>query len=200
MPVVSGFSSADQAIARAKTVSAWTKGMCDQFVAQMYGYQSSGYATALTNWNATPANLKHPGDMQAPPGALMYWGGGAGHVALSLGNGSIVSTDIGGDGTVSTVPATAITQKWGKSYLGWTYPYFQGKEAANSLGPYTGTTSVANATQAGLTVSSDSLASGFIGEILKPFEVLMNSIIWGVETLAGLALIGLGTYVMVRHQ
>lgn len=195
-------SAADKAIAKAKSTFHWTVGMCDNFVANMYGYSSSGYATAVANWNATPANLKHPQDYSAPPGALMYWGGGSGHVALSLGNGSIVSTDINGPGTVSTAQASQITQRWGKPYLGWAYPYFQGKEATNVLGNYTGTTSVSNGNGAeqALSIDPGGVASGFVNAILQPFMALMNTFIWGVEAIAGLALIGIGVFVIVRQQ
>jgi hypothetical protein len=176
--------------------------MCDNFVANMYGYSSSGYSTAAANWTATPANLKHPGDMQAPAGALMYWGGGDGHVALSLGNGSIISTDIGGNGTVTTAPATAITSKWGKPYLGWAYPYFQGKEATNTLGGYTGSTSVTTSDQAGFLsdINPDNIAKGFVSAVEAPFQLMMNIFIWGVEALAGLSLIGFGIYIAVRTK
>jgi hypothetical protein len=201
MPAASQpLSAAAKAINKAKSTTRWAVGMCDNFVANVYGFSSSGYATALANWNATPANLKHPGDMQAPAGALMYWGGGDGHVALSTGDGNIVSTDIGGNGTVTTAPASAITSKWGKPYLGWSYPYFQGKEATNALGSYTGSTSATNADQAGFidTINPENIAKGFVSEIIKPFEDLMSLIVWGVECLAGIALIGLGIYITVR--
>jgi hypothetical protein len=191
-------TSAADAIAKAKGTFRWAVGMCDNFVANMYGYSSSGYSTALVNWNSTPSGLKHPGDPNAPAGALMFWDGGDGHVAISLGNGSIISTDISGNGTVSTVPASAISDKWGKRYLGWSYPYFQGHEATNTLGGITGSTSTAtgtNAVDAGLlsaTVNPDKLAKGFLEAIAKPFETLLGTVAWGVETLIGLALVVVG--------
>lgn len=188
------------AIAKAQSTKRWAVGMCDNFVANMYGYSNSGYATAMANWNATPANLKHSGDMAAPAGALMYWSGGSGHVALSLGNGSIVSTDIGGNGTVSTVPATMISSKWGKSYLGWTYPYFQGKEATNTLGGITGTTSTGVQNASATSVDPSSLADGFLSAFTAPFQVLVNSFIWGIEALVGLGLVGVSVFVLVRHK
>lgn len=194
--------TATQAIAKAKTISSWTIGMCDQFVAQMYGFNSSGYNTAVDNWTATPANLKHVGDTQAPAGALMYWGGGDGHVALSLGNGNIVSTDIGGMGTVTTAPASDITRKWNKPYLGWAYPYFQGKEATNSLGGITGTTTVGSVTPAGdiLNVSPASLAGSFVGGFFKPFTELLTFGLWGFETMTGIVLMALGFWVIARRE
>lgn len=189
---------AQQAIDKAKHTYRWAVGMCDNFVANMYGYTSSGYRTALDNWNATPSNLKHIGDMKAPAGALMFWGGGDGHVAISTGDGNIVSTDIGGNGTVTTAPATAITQKWGKPYLGWAYPYFQGKQATNSLAAFTGSTPVAS--QAGYlsSLSPDNIAKGFVQEIEKPFAMLLSYLWWGFESSAGIGLLIFGAFLMVR--
>ncbi len=186
-------SSAADAVAKAKSTVRWAVGMCDNFVANMYGYSSSGYATALANWNSTPSGLKHPGDSNAPAGALMYWDGGDGHVAISLGNGNIVSTDISGNGTVSTVPASEVSSKWGKRYLGWAYPFFQGQQATSNLGGITGSTSTA--TDAGFlssTVNPDKLASGFLNGIAKPFETLLGTVVWGMETLIGLAMVVVG--------
>jgi hypothetical protein len=193
-------SAVDAAIAKAKSTKKWAVGMCDNFVANMYGYANSGYATAVANWNATPTNLKHAGDMSAPAGALMYWGGGSGHVALSLGNGSIVSTDIGGNGTVTTVPATEISEKWGKTYLGWTYPYFQGEEATNTLGGITGTTPV-GVQQAGLTsIDPSSISDSFVSSVTAPLNTLMSSVVWGFELLVGLGLVGISIFVIVRQK
>lgn len=191
--------SYQSAIAKAKTVTRWTYGMCDNFVANMYGYSHSGYNTAIEHWRDTPSSLKHPGDMKAPAGALMFWSGGDGHVALSLGDGNIVSTDIGGPSTVSTAPASDITTKWGKPYLGWAYPYFQGSEASTTIGKWTGSTSVAGGAQnVGIldNISPDNLAEGFVGAIAKPFSSVLSFMMWGFETLAGMALIGFGIYVM----
>lgn len=114
-----------QAIARCVLTHSWAPDMCDNFVANMYGFTASGYNTALDNWNAVPAPWNHPGDSAAPTGMLMFWGGGQGHVAIADGIGGIFSTDISGTGTVSRVPWTLIGQRWGKPYLGWTVPYFQ---------------------------------------------------------------------------
>lgn len=55
----------------------------------------------------------------------MFWNGGsAGHVALSAGNGMVISNDIRGNGTIALVPLAEISQRWNNPYLGWTDPYF----------------------------------------------------------------------------
>lgn len=124
------------AVAKAQATAAWTVGMCDNFVANMYGYSSSGYSTALAHWNSIPTGDKHPGDMNAPAGALMFWGGGMGHVAISDGKGGIITTDMPNPGNVSTVPADSPSTKWGKPYLGWSVPYFQGQAGTVGAASY----------------------------------------------------------------
>lgn len=122
-----------QALAKCAATRTWTPDMCGQFCAAMYGFGSSGYNTALVQWNSIPARDKHPGDVYAPAGMLLFWGVGQGHVAISDGDGGCWSIDISGPGTVSRVPASLIASRWGKPYLGWTTPVFQGIE-------WTGTT------------------------------------------------------------
>lgn len=122
--------SATQALSNAANTSKWAVGMCDNFVANMFGYQNSGFVTAVDHWQATPSADKHPGDMAAPAGALMFWGGGQGHVAISDGQGNIYTTDTPSPGIVSKVPADYPTTKWGKAYLGWAQPYFNGVAGA----------------------------------------------------------------------
>lgn len=176
--------------------------MCDQFVARMYGFDSSGYATAVKNWQATPANLKHPGDWNAPAGALMYWSGGstgAGHVAISLGNGSIISTDATGPGVVGQVPARLPTDKWGHPYLGWAFPFFQGKEATSQLGNWTGSTSVSDASYTtGNQISSDAVTAGFFSGIQPVIGAFFSSFVWVGEILLAFLLIGFGVIVLVK--
>lgn len=195
-------TSAEQAIAKARSIKTYTVGMCDQFVARMYGFDSSGYATAVKNWQSTPANLKHPGDWNAPAGALMYWSGGstgAGHVAISLGNGSIISTDATGPGVVGQVSARVPTDKWGHPYLGWAFPFFQGKEATSQLGPWEGSTSASDASYTtGEAVSADSVTKGFFSGITPVFGAVFSSAIWFGEIALSFVVIGFGVVVIVK--
>lgn len=196
-------ATAAQAIAKAKSIKTWTVGMCDNFVANMYGYSSSGYATAVKNWQSTPGSLKHPGDWNAPAGALMYWSGGstgAGHVAISLGNGSIISTDATGPGVVGQISARTPTDKWGHPYLGWAYPYFQGKEATGTLGQWTGSTTTSDASYTGTQISADSVTKGFLTGATSVMGNFLMTFVWGGELLIGVALIGFGIVVFVKGQ
>lgn len=116
-----------QALRHAKRTDSWEPGMCENFVASMYGAVGlGGYASASDQWNNIPSNLKHGDIDNAPKGALVFWGGGDGHVAISAGGGWVYTTDFSGDGTVSLVKASAITQGWGKPVSGWSQPYWGG--------------------------------------------------------------------------
>lgn len=195
-------TTAAQALANAKRVTSWAVGRCDEFVARMYGFGSSGYATAVANWQATPGTLKHAGDWNAPAGALMYWSGGstgAGHVAISTGDGNIISTDAHALGSVGSIPARTPTDKWGHPYLGWAYPYFQGRQGTDGLGNWTGgSTSVVPATATGTQISADAVTTGFLGAVLTPFKALLSMFVWGGELGGGILLMLIGVWLIAR--
>lgn len=179
-----------QALAKASSTTRWAVGMCDQFVANMYGFSASGYPTAQDNWLASKD--KHPGDFNAPAGALMFWSGGAGHVALSDGKGGIYSTDISGNGTVSHVPATEITQKWGKPYLGWAVPQFEGQEG--SVSPVSGTVPV------GLfgDLTGADIGQGLEQGFMAALQPAINYGLWGLETVIGIVMILVAVFFAIR--
>lgn len=128
---VSNPRSADQAVAYAMnhagddSTSGWA-GMCLRFVATVYGWHYAGVNTALDEWAAIPDNLRHPGDRNPPPGALLFWrtGNPAGHIAVYVGGGNIVSTDARRVGYADVVPANSLESSWGATYLGWAAPDF----------------------------------------------------------------------------
>ncbi|MEV7659900.1 peptidase M23 [Streptomyces anulatus] len=99
---------------------------CLRFTAAAYGRSSAGSRFAIGHYRSMPEEMKHDGDRNPPPGALMYWdtGGEAGHVALYVGDGKIASNDIERAGYIDVVDATDIETKWGSTYLGWSPPYF----------------------------------------------------------------------------
>jgi uncharacterized protein YraI len=100
-------------------------GLCDNVMALAYGFSASGSETAYDHWLAVPAKYKHAGETEVPAGGLAFFGGGDGHVMISIGGGKFVSTDIGGNGTFTVTTIAAIKSAWGKPYLGWTQPWFQ---------------------------------------------------------------------------
>jgi uncharacterized protein YraI len=99
--------------------------LCDHVAALAYGFPASGSTTALAHWNAIPATYKHSGNYDVPPGGLAFFGGGSGHVMVSIGGGRFVSNDIHGNGTLTQTTIAEITSTWGKAYLGWAQPWFQ---------------------------------------------------------------------------
>jgi len=195
-------ASIQAALSRAKSTLHWTVGMCDNFVANMYGFSNSGYNTALDHWNAIPSADKHPGDTKAPAGALVFWGGGDGHVAISDGTGYIYSTDISGAGTVSRVPLSEVSQKWGKPYLGWSSPYFSGQ--TTNVGGYngsvgtgiTGTAPTAQDLSTGLSQGIDSSIRVLTAGL---FDSIGKFIWWGGCIVLGLVLMGLGIVVLGKR-
>ena len=99
---------------------------CERYMNLAYGL-GGGYPTALAHWNGP--GPRTPGMSTPPRGALVFWrtGNPAGHVALSLGNGQVISTDFDGAsyraGVLHAGPITAI-DKWGPR-LGWRAPNFR---------------------------------------------------------------------------
>jgi uncharacterized protein YraI len=99
--------------------------LCDHVAGLAYGFPASGSATALDHWNAVPAADKHANDYDVPAGGLAFFGGGDGHVMVSIGGGQFMSTDIHGNGTLTVTTIAEVSSAWAKAYLGWTQPWFQ---------------------------------------------------------------------------
>src|SRR5262245_65028743 len=110
-------------------------GMCLQW-SRTQAAIGSLYPDAATAWkNATN---RHKGDAKPPRGAMAYWTGGShgyGHIAVSVGNGKVRSTDAGGSGKVATVDLSWPATHWGLPYAGWawdvnetTIPHDDGEE------------------------------------------------------------------------
>lgn len=170
--------SPSQAIKNALATTRNAVGMCDKWVAQYYGYSSSGYTTAAVHWNSIPPGDKHPGDTNPPAGALVFWTGGssgAGHVALSLGGGKIISTDYPRSGITSQTDINAITNGWGEHYAGWSTPVFQGQVSQASFPASPG-----GVVQAGLGSSTAlSLLTGAFGTDTKDLVQRAGLILFG---------------------
>lgn len=99
-------------------------GYCDHYVGVWYGLAHSGFDDAISHWNAIPATQKLPGWQ---PGALAFWSGGDhGHVAIGNHAGKVYSTDFPTSGRVGEAEVNDISSAWGKTFLGWTLPYFPG--------------------------------------------------------------------------
>lgn len=105
--------------------------LCARLAANIWGRPRAGYSSAAEQWHQMVAgDNAHRGDRQPPVGALVFWetGGPYGHVAVYVGNGRIVSNDIGdhvpGDGGVYLVNFELIESQWNATYLGWAPPIY----------------------------------------------------------------------------
>jgi hypothetical protein len=105
--------------------------LCARLAANIWGCPYSGYYSAAEQWRQMLNTAKaHPTDRRPPVGALLFWAtdGPYGHVAVYVGNGRIVSNDIGdrspGEGGVYLVDVGSIEERWGATYLGWAPPIY----------------------------------------------------------------------------
>ena len=94
---------------------------CLAFVNAAWGHTIPrlGMATARQSMNAGPLQQGVP-----PAGAAAYYntGGYAGHVALGMGDGSVLSNDIVVPGRIDRVPYNIFSGKWGAPYMGYFMP------------------------------------------------------------------------------
>ncbi len=99
-------------------------GHCLRFVTLAYGY-TAGYLYAYQVWTNAPATIRHPGDFNPPPGAVVVWsnagglGGGAGHIGISIGGGKMISTS---DTAVRIMPIRNNGYVPDVNYYGWMPP------------------------------------------------------------------------------
>ena len=105
--------------------------LCARLAANIWGRPRAGFFSAAEQWRQMVATSNaHAGDREPPIGALVFWetGGPYGHVAVYVGNGRIVSNDIGdavaGEGGVYLVDFGLVESKWGATYLGWAPPIY----------------------------------------------------------------------------
>ncbi|MGW7463757.1 peptidase M23 [Streptomyces xantholiticus] len=114
-----------RANAGVNSTSLWYQ-RCLAYTAIVYGWNFSGVDYAIDHYTVVPADMRHDGDRNPPPGALMYWDTGrrAGHIAVYLGNGQVASNDILRPNYIDIVDAGLFESKWGAKYIGWTPPYF----------------------------------------------------------------------------
>lgn len=93
-------------------------GLCLVFVRTALGIPAL-YPSAIAAWNG--ATKRHTGNGTPPAGAPVFWSSRTfGHIALSVGGGRILSSDILRRGHVDEVPIGTIAARWGLTYLGWT--------------------------------------------------------------------------------
>lgn len=105
--------------------SGWYR-QCLAFTALAYGWHVSGVSYAIDAYRTLPAQYRHDGDRNPPPGSLLFWdtGSRAGHVAVYVGSGMIATTDAPTRGKIGLIPAEYIERQWGARYVGWAPPYY----------------------------------------------------------------------------
>jgi hypothetical protein len=103
------------ALALAKSQETYPSQMCLKFVRTRYGVPglapdaAAGFAMTDRRHTSTP-----------PRGVPVWWTGGShGHVAISAGGGYVLSTDWPRAGAVGRVAIKTITDRWNKTYRGW---------------------------------------------------------------------------------
>lgn len=93
---------------------------CLRLVTLAYGY-TAGKHYAYQVWTDAPASIRHPGDRNPPRGAVLVWdprsGDGAGHIAIALGDGQMVTTT---GTTVQVLPIDGYADM--AHYYGWMPP------------------------------------------------------------------------------
>jgi hypothetical protein len=112
-------SDAAETVAAAEASSYNVPGQCLGWTREQADIPSL-YDDAASAWEH--ATDRHPGDTTPPKGAAVYWLGGSsghGHVAISLGDGRVRSSDAGGYGVVGTIQLQRLTREWGLEYAGW---------------------------------------------------------------------------------
>jgi hypothetical protein len=189
-------------------------GLCLKFVREALGFAtdpvSGNPPTAADAWNQAPAAERYPGNYNPPPGVPVYWLGGsagAGHVALSTGNGNLLSTDFGPNGYVGDgrVRATTITEinaaDPSLKYQGWSV--YLGDTPISSGTPnssYEGGSSMADSTApAAASPSGSSLANTVGSALLSPFQAIGSAIEKGALRL-GIAIAGAFLVIMALRM
>jgi hypothetical protein len=95
-------------------------GLCLQFVRMAFGL-GAGFASAKAAWQGAKFQHKTTDANTIPRGVPVFWAVGEfWHVALSLGGGLCLSTDVRRRGRVDIVRIDSIRTAWGAQLLGWT--------------------------------------------------------------------------------
>ncbi len=96
---------------------------CGRAAAMIWGKDSSGYESAIVQYQAMKNSNKLYVDDSPPVGAYVFYdNGGYGHVGVYMGGDKVAGTDIrnlNGEGRISIVPTAEMEDNFGLIYLGW---------------------------------------------------------------------------------
>jgi hypothetical protein len=96
----------------------WWSGYCEAFVERAYRLRFR-YGSAFSDYRAEQ-RLQRVRHGVPPRGALVFYSGSYGHVALSVGGGLVIST-IGAE--ADRLPVARVPYRWFSApYLGWAVP------------------------------------------------------------------------------
>ncbi|MDQ1103893.1 hypothetical protein [Nocardioides zeae] len=106
---------------RAPTKDGTWLAWCLVFVRSCFGIDAA-YTSAIKAWAGAERRHVTSRAESIPAGVPVFWRtpGPHGHVALSLGNGYVLSNDILRRGKIDVVHSDVITKRWGATLLGWT--------------------------------------------------------------------------------
>jgi len=173
----------------------YTPGMCLQAVSKAVGAfdlqsdRPGWYTFALRGWQNTPDDRRHY-DRTPPKGAVVYFSAssnGYGHIALSLGGGRIVSTDVPRNGQIGVTTIDAICDAWGRTYLGWSDSFMGHDLSTQQVGSIGGTDAPAFPLPAsqwfGPESGGDNSISGWYshGNDLRAFQQRMKDRGWAID-------------------
>ena len=113
--------TASEAVAYARRQTRNRVGYCLWHIQDAFAAPHA-FPSASVQW--ANARKKHPGRSQSPRLAPRSCGRAArhgyGHIAVSVGNGRVRSTDAAGWGRWGEVPISYFEEHWGVHYAGWT--------------------------------------------------------------------------------
>ncbi|MFK4089877.1 CHAP domain-containing protein [Kribbella sp. NPDC020789] len=120
-PLCASNPRADNAIAwyAARNGSTAYQGYCEMAAENSYG-KTAIWESAKADWNdAVARGAAHPGDLNPPKGALVFWDLAApyGHVGVARGDGYFWATSVNSQIGLAKLP-------YFNKYLGWAYPNF----------------------------------------------------------------------------
>ena len=120
-PLCTSNPRADQAIAwySSRNGSTAFQGYCEMAAENSFG-KTAIWASATADWNdAVNRGVAHPGDLNPPKGALVFWNLAApyGHVGVARGDGYFWATSVNGAIGLAQLP-------YYSNYRGWAWPNF----------------------------------------------------------------------------
>ena len=102
-------------------------GYCQTFIDVLAKGHPGGAQTAFDTWEQRPENTPHGSEANAPAGAVVLWdrgvGRGAGHIAMSIGGGRMVTTT---NGAIKECDINGGYISGLSHYVGWMYPNLVG--------------------------------------------------------------------------